>query len=92
MMGLAACGVMTTIVTTASNLMQDFKTGYLTMSSPKSMFLSQLVGAAMGCVIAPLTFWLFWTAFDIGSPDSSYKAPYADSPHHLIAISLNITA
>ncbi|ONI18117.1 hypothetical protein PRUPE_3G197700 [Prunus persica] len=25
----------------------------------------------------PLTFWLFWTAFDIGSPDSPYKVPYA---------------
>jgi len=31
----------------------------------------------MGCVIAPLTFWLFWTAFDVGSPDGPYKAPYA---------------
>ena len=75
--GLAACGVMMTIVATAADLMQDFKTGYLTMSSAKSMFISQLVGTAMGCVIAPLTFWLFWTAFDIGSPDGPYKAPYA---------------
>ncbi|KAM1273117.1 hypothetical protein ACFX2H_023055 [Malus domestica] len=75
--GLAACGVMMTIVATAADLMQDFKTGYLTMSSAKSMFVSQLVGTAMGCVIAPLTFWLFWTAFDIGSPDGPYKAPYA---------------
>ncbi|GFS34338.1 YELLOW STRIPE like 6 [Actinidia rufa] len=33
--------------------------------------------SAMGCVIAPLTFWLFWTAFDVGSPDGPYKAPYA---------------
>ncbi|KAK9925539.1 hypothetical protein M0R45_033861 [Rubus argutus] len=75
--GLAACGVMMSIVSTAADLMQDFKTGYLTMSSAKSMFISQVVGTAMGCVIAPLTFWLFWTAFDIGSPDGPYKAPYA---------------
>ncbi|XP_010535963.1 PREDICTED: probable metal-nicotianamine transporter YSL6 [Tarenaya hassleriana] len=75
--GLAACGVIVSIVSTAANLMQDFKTGYLTLSSAKSMFVSQLVGTAMGCVIAPLTFWLFWTAFDIGSPDGPYKAPYA---------------
>lgn len=75
--GLAACGVMMSIVSTAADLMQDFKTGYLTMSSAKSMFVSQVVGTAMGCVIAPLTFWLYWTAFDIGSPDSAYKAPYA---------------
>ncbi|KDP41791.1 hypothetical protein JCGZ_26809 [Jatropha curcas] len=75
--GLAACGVMMSIVSTAADLMQDFKTGYLTLSSAKSMFVSQLIGTAMGCVIAPLTFWLFWTAFDIGAPDGPYKAPYA---------------
>ncbi|XP_015570953.1 probable metal-nicotianamine transporter YSL6 isoform X1 [Ricinus communis] len=75
--GLAACGVMMSIVSTAADLMQDFKTGYLTLSSAKSMFVSQLVGTAMGCVIAPLTFWMYWTAFDIGAPDGPYKAPYA---------------
>ncbi|THU50494.1 hypothetical protein C4D60_Mb06t20810 [Musa balbisiana] len=75
--GLAACGVMMSIVSTAADLMQDFKTGYLTLSSPRSMFVSQLIGTALGCIIAPLTFWLYWTAFDIGSPDGVYKAPYA---------------
>ncbi|KAL2532352.1 putative metal-nicotianamine transporter YSL6 [Abeliophyllum distichum] len=75
--GLAACGVMMSIVSTAADLMQDFKTGYLTLSSAKSMFVSQLVGTAMGCIIAPLTFWMYWSAFDIGTPDSPYKAPYA---------------
>ncbi|QCD96746.1 probable metal-nicotianamine transporter YSL6 [Vigna unguiculata] len=75
--GVASCAVMMSIVSTAADLMQDFKTGYLTFSSAKSMFVSQLIGTAMGCVIAPLTFWMFWTAFDIGSPDGPYKAPYA---------------
>ncbi|WJX81160.1 putative metal-nicotianamine transporter ysl6 [Trifolium repens] len=74
---LASCAVMMSIVATAADLMQDFKTGYLTLSSAKSMFVSQLIGTAMGCIIAPLTFWMFWTAFDIGSPDGPYKAPYA---------------
>ncbi|MBA0812398.1 hypothetical protein Gohar_026369 [Gossypium harknessii] len=77
MAGLAACGVMMSIVSTAADLMQDFKTGYITLSSAKSMFVSQLLGTAMGCVIAPLTFWMFWTAFEVGSPDGPYKAPYA---------------
>ncbi|KAL9689562.1 hypothetical protein QQ045_009949 [Rhodiola kirilowii] len=75
--GLAACGVMMAIVSTAADLMQDFKTGYLTLSSAKSMFVSQIVGTAMGCIIAPLTFWMYWTAFDIGDPNGPYKAPYA---------------
>ncbi|KAF3553666.1 hypothetical protein F2Q69_00016363, partial [Brassica cretica] len=74
---LSACGVMMAIVSTAADLMQDFKTGYLTLSSAKSMFVTQLLGTAMGCVIAPLTFWMFWTAFEVGDPDGLYKAPYA---------------
>ena len=57
--GLVACGVMMSIVSTAADIMQDFKTGYLTRSSPRSMFVSQLIGTALGCVIAPLTFWLY---------------------------------
>lgn len=100
--GLAASGVMMSIIYTSTDLMQDFKTGYLTLSSSKSMFVSQLVGTAMGCVIAPLTFWLFWTAFDIGSLDGPYKAPnavifrkmailgivgFSELPKHCLAIS-----
>ncbi|CAL9136587.1 unnamed protein product [Musa acuminata var. zebrina] len=76
--GLAACGVMMNIVSTASDLMQDFKTGYLTLASPRSMFISQVIGTAMGCVIAPSVFWLFLKAFDdIGIPGSEYPAPNA---------------
>ncbi|KAJ7550580.1 hypothetical protein O6H91_07G107400 [Diphasiastrum complanatum] len=75
--GLAACGVMMVIVGAASDLMQDFRTGYLTRSSPRSMFVSQLVGVGMGCILAPLTFWMFWKAFNIGDPNGEYKAPFA---------------
>lgn len=77
LVGLVVCGVMMSIVATASDLMQDFRTGYLTLSSPRSMFISQLIGCFMGCILAPLTFWLFWKAFPIGAPDGLYKAPYA---------------
>ncbi|XP_051136772.1 probable metal-nicotianamine transporter YSL7 [Andrographis paniculata] len=76
--GLAACGVMMNIVSTASDLMQDFKTGYLTLASPRSMFVSQVIGTAMGCVISPCVFWIFYNAFpDLGLPSSEYPAPYA---------------
>ncbi|KAJ9186835.1 hypothetical protein P3X46_002364 [Hevea brasiliensis] len=76
--GLAACGVMMNIVSTASDLMQDFKTGYLTLASPRSMFVSQAIGTAMGCVISPSIFRLFYKAFhDLELPDSEYPVPYA---------------
>jgi OPT family oligopeptide transporter len=77
LVGLAVCGVMMSIVSTASDLMQDFKTGYLTLSSPRSMFVSQLVGTLMGCFLAPVTFWMFYKAFDLGDPNGEYPAPYA---------------
>uniref|UniRef100_A0A0D9W7B6 Uncharacterized protein n=1 Tax=Leersia perrieri TaxID=77586 RepID=A0A0D9W7B6_9ORYZ len=76
LVGLAACGVMMNIVGTASDLMQDFKTGYMTLASPRSMFVSQLIGTAMGCVIAPCVFWLFYRSFNIGASDGAYPAPY----------------
>ncbi|OAY69874.1 putative metal-nicotianamine transporter YSL12 [Ananas comosus] len=76
--GLAACSVMMSIVSTASDLTQDFKTGYMTLASPRSMFISQMFGTAMGCVIAPSVFWLFYKAFkDIGVPGSEYPSPNA---------------
>lgn len=76
--GLAACGVMMNIVSTASDLMQDFKTGYMTLASPRSMFVSQGIGTAMGCVISPCVFWIFYKAFpDLGMESSEYPAPFA---------------
>ncbi|KAK4484075.1 hypothetical protein RD792_011295 [Penstemon davidsonii] len=75
--GLASCGVMMSIVSTASDLMQDFKTGYLTLSSPRSMFFSQVLGTAIGCLQTPLVFWFFYKAYSVGDPEGSYPAPYA---------------
>lgn len=75
--GLASCGVMMSIVSTASDLMQDFKTGYLTLSSPRSMFFSQVLGTAIGCILSPIVFWVFYKAYSVGDPDGSYPAPYA---------------
>ncbi|XP_012834985.1 PREDICTED: probable metal-nicotianamine transporter YSL7 [Erythranthe guttata] len=75
--GLASCGVMMSIVSTASDLMQDFKTGYLTLSSARSMFFSQVFGTAIGCVLSPLVFWVFFKAYSVGDPEGSYPAPYA---------------
>ncbi|KAG9452610.1 hypothetical protein H6P81_005514 [Aristolochia fimbriata] len=75
--GLVGCGLIKSIVSISADLMQDFKSGHLTLTSPRSMVLSQAVGTAMGCVVAPLTFFLFYKAFDVGNPDGEFKAPYA---------------
>ncbi|KAF7816654.1 Metal-nicotianamine transporter YSL3 [Senna tora] len=75
--GLVGCGLIKSIVSISSDLMHDFKTGHLTFTSPRSMLLTQAIGTAIGCVVAPLTFFLFYKAFDVGNPDGEYKAPYA---------------
>ncbi|KAG9452612.1 hypothetical protein H6P81_005516 [Aristolochia fimbriata] len=75
--GLVGCGLVKSIVSISADLMHDLKTGYLTLSSPRAMVISQAVGTAMGCVIAPLTFFLFYKAFDVGNPDGEFKAPFA---------------
>lgn len=75
--GLVGCGLIKSIVSISSDLMHDFKTGHLTLTSPRTMLISQAIGTAIGCVVAPFTFFLFYKAFDVGNPDGEYKAPYA---------------
>lgn len=74
---LAGCGLIKSVVSVACILMQDFKTGHLTLASPRAMFASQVIGTALGCVVAPLSFFLFYKAFDVGNPKGEFKAPYA---------------
>lgn len=75
--GLVGCGLIKSVVSISADLMHDFKTGHLTLTSPKSMILSQAIGTAMGCIVAPVIFFLFYKAFDIGNPNGNFKAPYA---------------
>ncbi|XP_022968466.1 metal-nicotianamine transporter YSL3-like [Cucurbita maxima] len=75
--GLVGCGLIKSIVSISSDLMHDFKTGHLTLTSPRSMLVSQAIGTALGCIVAPLTFFIFYKAFDLADPDGEYKVPYA---------------
>ncbi|KAI3901885.1 hypothetical protein MKW92_034495 [Papaver armeniacum] len=76
--GLAACSVVRSILWTSSNLMQNFKTGYLTLASPRSMLFSTVIGTLSGVIMSPLVFWIFFHEPNpnLGLPDSLYPAPY----------------
>ncbi|PWA52049.1 Oligopeptide transporter OPT superfamily [Artemisia annua] len=50
--GLVGCGLLKSIVSISSDLMHDFKTGHLTITSPRSMLVSQAIGTAIGCVVS----------------------------------------
>ncbi|XP_059443075.1 metal-nicotianamine transporter YSL1-like [Corylus avellana] len=75
--GLVGCGLIKSVVSVACILMQDFKTAHLTFTSPRAMFVNQAIGTALGCLTAPLSFFLFYKAFDVGNPNGEFKAPYA---------------
>ncbi|CAF1710492.1 hypothetical protein Bca4012_007225 [Brassica carinata] len=75
--GLAGCGLIKSVVSVSCILMQDFKTAHYTMTSPKAMFASQMIGTVVGCIVTPLSFFLFYRAFDVGNPNGEFKAPYA---------------
>ncbi|KAK7278315.1 hypothetical protein RJT34_23342 [Clitoria ternatea] len=75
--GLVGCGLIKSVVSVSCILMQDFKTAHYTSTSPRAMFVCQVIGIAMGCITAPLSFFLYYKAFDVGNPHGEFKAPYA---------------
>jgi OPT family oligopeptide transporter len=62
--GLAAGVIILSAVSSASELMQVFRTGYLTLTSPHALLISQVAGTALGCMIHPLIFWILYGAYD----------------------------
>ncbi|KAI3412643.1 uncharacterized protein J3R85_017083 [Psidium guajava] len=76
---LAACGILLHFVEVASNMMESFKVGYKTLSSPKSLFLSQLIGTLVGCFVSPYVFLYFKNQYPagFGTPDSVFSASWA---------------
>jgi OPT family oligopeptide transporter len=76
--GLAACAIIASNVSTASDLMQDYRTGYITLTSPHTISISQVAGTALGCVINPVIFWVFYKVYNGGAhDDSNALGPYA---------------
>ncbi|KAL2902933.1 Metal-nicotianamine transporter YSL1 [Bienertia sinuspersici] len=75
--GLIGAGLIKSMALVSCTLMQDLKTGHLTLASPRAMLISQAIGTVIGCLITPLSFFLFYKAFDVGNPNGEYKAPYA---------------
>ncbi|VVB17341.1 unnamed protein product [Arabis nemorensis] len=66
--GMVACGLIKLIVSVSADLMHDFMIGHLRLTSPRSILVAQAIGTTIGCVVAPLTFFLFYKASDVGNP------------------------
>ncbi|KAI5066981.1 hypothetical protein GOP47_0017509 [Adiantum capillus-veneris] len=78
LVGLVSCGVMMVIVSCSADLMQDFKTGYLTLSSPRSMFVSQEDGDNRMNFIRdkPLKKWAGYIPIPMAMAFPFYIGPY----------------
>ncbi|KAL6893613.1 hypothetical protein ACP4OV_007711 [Aristida adscensionis] len=74
--GLAAGGIIMSTISSAADLMQDFRTGYLTLTSPHTVLISQVAGTVLGCMINPVIFWIFYQVYEQGD-DGSGMVPYA---------------
>ncbi|KAL5221606.1 hypothetical protein ABZP36_026319 [Zizania latifolia] len=90
--GLAACGIIGSAVSGKSDFMQDLKTGYLTLTSPRAMLVGQVAGAALGCVVNPVIFWVFYKVFKMGGgaiDDVVVDAPYAKAYRGIAMLSID---
>jgi uncharacterized oligopeptide transporter (OPT) family protein len=69
--------------------LQDFKTGYYTLASPKALFVSQLAGAFCGVLVAPGIYKFYTTSFPIGVPGTQYSVPFATVYRLMSVVSAN---
>ncbi|KAM3333474.1 hypothetical protein ACQJBY_028524 [Aegilops geniculata] len=98
---LVICGVVSSVVSTASDFMSDFKTGYLTLTSPRALFVSQVIGTGIGCVVNPAVFTVFHHFYEEAG-NKIYQVPLAkiyraiavvgvgdlDLPRHCLSMSV----
>ncbi|KAJ0966836.1 hypothetical protein J5N97_023753 [Dioscorea zingiberensis] len=70
--GLIASNIIVAVMSSASSLIQNFKLAYMTFTSPRSLFIGQVIGTAMGCVIAPIVFFYFYNLPNFGDGNSEY--------------------
>ncbi|KAG0517518.1 hypothetical protein BDA96_09G095900 [Sorghum bicolor] len=78
---LAAYGVSVAALNVSSQAMQDLKTGYMTLTSPRAVVAGHIYGILIGSIINPCIFLAFEanakSTAPIGSKDSEYSCPSA---------------
>ncbi len=77
-------GVIMASVTASCEIMQDFRSGYLTYTSTIAMVIGQVLGALAGTIISPIIYQIYYHAFPIGVVGGPYPAPYADQSRAMV--------
>ncbi|XP_004962522.1 probable metal-nicotianamine transporter YSL3 [Setaria italica] len=79
--GIAACAVAMMCLNISSQAVQDHRTGYMTLTSPRVVFAGHIYGILIGSVINPLIFLFFELnakkTAPIGTKKSEYPCPSA---------------
>jgi uncharacterized oligopeptide transporter (OPT) family protein len=84
--GCVISGVLMVFSVSAAVLLQDLRTGYMTLTPPSSMLTAQVLGAAFGVLFSPLAFALFWSTGQVGVADGPYPAPFASVTRGMASI------
>ncbi|XP_039841057.1 probable metal-nicotianamine transporter YSL3 [Panicum virgatum] len=78
---LVACGAAFMSLNISSQAVQDYKTAYMTLTSPRAVFAGHVYGIVIGSIINPLIYAFFdlkaKKTAPIGTPKSEFPAPYA---------------
>ena len=78
---LVACGAAFMSLNISSQAVQDHKTAYMTLTSPRAVFAGHVYGIVIGSIINPLIYAFFdlkaKKTAPIGTPKSEFPAPYA---------------
>lgn len=76
--GLAACGVIGGVINTARTVISNMKVAHMTLTSPRSMAVSQTFGVLIGCIVSPGIFWIFYTVVKgFGMESSEYALKWS---------------
>ncbi len=70
-------GVAGTVAVTSEGLMQDYRTGYIIGSSPRAMFIAQIIGAPIGAAALAFTYPLLVKTYGLIGDHAQLAAPGA---------------
>jgi uncharacterized oligopeptide transporter (OPT) family protein len=74
---IVPAGTAGTIAVTSEGLMQDYRAGYIIGSTPRSMFIAQLVGAPIGAAALAFTYPLLVKTYGLVGDHAQLAAPGA---------------
>eukprot|EP00122_Pirum_gemmata_P017756 Pgem_evm1s16637 len=73
----------------SSDIMGDYKTAFILKASSTSMYLSEMIGLFIGCLVCPTVFYIFQeSAEDMGFKTSAYPIGYASGTNFFLCFSM----